>query len=151
MISELCAMRLAKHKDFDSFCEDLLPGEKSICLRLRDLLLTNFPDLKEKFGYGVPYYWRCSRICFIYPASFPYSGIDSGVSFGFTRGHLLSNEQGMLELGERKEVAYIRLQSEKDILEESLLEVMHEAILLDAELAELKNKRQKTRKKLGRV
>jgi hypothetical protein len=135
MFSEFCAMRLAKHKDFDSFCEDLLPAEKSVCLRLRDLLLTSFPALKEKFGYGVPYYWRYSRICFLYPASFPYSGIETGVSFGFTRGHLLSNEQGLLDLGERKEVAYIRLLSEKEIREDLLLEIIHEAVLLDAEVA----------------
>jgi hypothetical protein len=131
-------MQLAKHKDFDSFFEDLLPSEKSVCLRLRELLLTHFQELKEKFGYGVPYYWRHSRICFMYPASFPYSGIETGVAFGFARGHLLSNEQGLLDLGERKEVAYIRFFSEKDIQEESLLEILHEAVLLDAEMARRK-------------
>lgn len=128
-------MNLAKHKDFESFFEDLLPTEKSICERIRNLLLTNFPELKEKFGYGVPYYWRFSRICFLYPASFPYSGINSGVAFGFARGHLLSNDQGLLDLGGRKEVAYIRLLSEKDIREEPLLEILHEAVLLDREMA----------------
>lgn len=133
-------MKLAKHKDFDSFSEDLLPTEKSICLRLRHLLMTHFPELKEKFGYGVPYYWLYSRICFIYPASFPYSGMDTGVSFGFARGHLLSNEQGLLHLGDRKEVGYIRLHSEKDIREELLLEILHEAVVLDEEM-----KRQKTK------
>lgn len=127
-------MNLLKHKDFDSFYETLLSTEKSVCDRLRSLLLGNFPELKEKFGYGVPYYWRFSRICFLYPASFPYSGIDTGVAFGFTRGHLLSNEQGLLDLGTRKEVAYIRILSEKDIREEPLLEILHEAILIDEEL-----------------
>lgn len=131
-------MKLAKHKDFDSFYEDLLPAEKSICLRLRDLLQTHFPELKEKFGYGVPYYWRYSRICFIYPASFPYSGMESGVAFGFARGYLLSNEQELLELGERKEVAYIRYLSEKEIRDEALLEILHEAILLDEEMEKQK-------------
>lgn len=132
-------MKLAKHKDFDSFYEDLLPAEKSICLRLRDLLQTHFPELKEKFGYGVPYYWRYSRICFIYPASFPYSGMESGVAFGFARGYLLSNEQELLELGERKEVAYIRYLSEKEIRDEALLEILHEAILLDEEMEKQKS------------
>ncbi len=128
-------MKLAKHKDFDSFFEDLLPAEKVICLRVRELLLRNFPNMKEKFSYGVPYYWVFSRICFLYPASFPYSGSEAGVAFGFARGHLLSNEQGLLDLGGRKEVAYIRLLDEKDVREEPLLEILHEAVLLDAELA----------------
>lgn len=127
-------MKLAKHKDFDSFSEDLLPGEKSICIRLRDLLLGHFPELQEKFAYGVPYYWGFARICFLYPASFPYSGMAEGVAFGFARGHLLSNEQGLLDLGGRKEVAYVRLLSEKDIREEPLLEILHEAVLIDAEM-----------------
>lgn len=131
-------MKLAKHKDFDSFYADLLPAEKSVCLRLRDLMMTHFPELQEKFAYGVPYYWRHSRICFMYPASFPYSGMETGVAFGFARGHLLSNEQGLLDLGERKEVGYVRLSSEKDIREELLLELLHEAVLLDAEMARKK-------------
>ena len=133
-------MYLAKYKDFESFFEDLLPAEKSVCERLRSLLLTNFPELREKFGYGVPYYWRFSRICFLYPASFPYSGMDSGVAFGFTRGHLLSNHQGLLDLGGRKEVAYVRLLSESAIREEPLLEILHEAVLLDREMASKKRK-----------
>jgi hypothetical protein len=62
-----------------------------------------------------------------------------GVAFGFARGHLLSNEQGLLDLGERKEVAYVRILSEKDIQEEALLEILHEAILLDEELKSRKS------------
>jgi len=135
-------MNLAKHKDFDSYYEALLPAEKSVCARLREMLLSNFPELKEIFGYGVPYYRRFGRICFLYPASFPFSGMVSGVAFGFVKGHLLSNEQGLLDMGTRKEVAYVRIFSEKDIREEPLLEIMHEAILLDAELMG-KNRKQK--------
>ncbi|MBV6439512.1 MAG: hypothetical protein EPGJADBJ_01153 [Saprospiraceae bacterium] len=139
-------MKLAKHKDFDSFYADLLPAEKSVCLRLRDLLGEHFPELREKFAYGVPYYWRYSRICFIYPSSFPYSGMETGVAFGFARGQLLSNEQGLLDLGERKEVGYVRLLSEKDIREEPILELLHEAVLLDAEI-----ERQKSNKRRASV
>lgn len=125
------AMTLNKYKDFDSFYAALLPEERSICLRLRHLVLDNFPELREKFGYGVPYYHRHRRVCFFYPASFPYSGHETGVAFGFTRGNLLSNEQGLLDLGQRKEVAYVVLQREQDIQEDILLEILHEAVLLD--------------------
>lgn len=127
-------LQLNKFKDFDSFYEALLPSEKPLCLRLRLLILENFPEWREKFGYGVPYYHRRSRICFMYPASFPYSGRTAGVAFGFARGHLLSNEQGLLEMGERKEVAYLRLLAEKDIRENDLLEILHEAVLIDEDL-----------------
>lgn len=127
-------MKLHRFKDFDVFYDALLPAEKKICLQLRTLITEHFPQLREKFGYGVPYYHQHSRICFMYPASFPYSGQPEGVAFGFTRGHLLSNEQGLLELGNRKEVAYIILKAVKDIDEEPLLEILHEAVLVDEAL-----------------
>ncbi|MCB0534398.1 MAG: DUF1801 domain-containing protein [Lewinellaceae bacterium] len=134
-------MKLNKFRDFDTFYDSLLPAEKGICLQLRQLIQENFPQLREKFGYGVPYYHQYSRICFMYPASFPYSGQQVGVAIGFTRGHLLSNAQGLLDLGDRKEVAYVSLLQQKDILEETLLEILHEAVLLDEDLYREKKRR----------
>ena len=127
-------MNLHKFKDFETFFDNLLPAEKTVCLQLRGLILDNFPQLREQFGYGVPYYHQHSRICFMYPGSFPYSGHAEGVAFGFARGHLLSNEQGLLELGARKEVAYVYLPTAKKIHEEALLEILHEAVLLDTDI-----------------
>jgi hypothetical protein len=127
-------MNLHKFKDFDTFYDMLLPVEQSICLRMREMIRGNFPHLREKFGYGVPYYHQHSRICFLYPASFSYSGQARGVALGLVRGHLLSNEQGLLDMGARKEVGYVHLLSAKDIREEPLLELLHEAVLLDEEL-----------------
>lgn len=134
-------MKLNKFRDFDAFYDSLLPAEKGICLQLRQLIQENFPQLREKFGYGVPYYHQYSRICFMYPASFPYSGRQTGVALGFTRGHLLSNAQGLLDLGARKEVAYVLLLTQKDLAEEALLEILHEAVLLDEDLHRGKKRR----------
>ncbi|MEZ4943005.1 MAG: DUF1801 domain-containing protein [Saprospiraceae bacterium] len=127
-------MKLNKFRDFDTFYDSLLPAEKGICLQLRQLIQENFPQLREKFGYGVPYYHLHTRVCFMYPASFPYSGRQTGVALGFTKGHLLSNAQGLLDLGDRKEVAYVSLLQQKDIPEGALLEILHEAVLLDEDL-----------------
>lgn len=131
-------MHIAKFKDFDSFFEALLPSEKPLVEWLRRLILGQFPEMREKFAYGVPYYWLHGRVCFLYPASFPYSGLAAGVSLGFARGHLLSNEQGLLDMGDRKEVGYVVLRSLGDIREEPLLEMLHEAVLLDGELKRVK-------------
>ncbi len=131
-------MKFAKHKDFDSFEADLHPIERAICARIRALMLGHFPELREKFAYGAPFYHLNSRVCFLYPASLPYSGIQSGVSFGFNRGHLLSNDQGLLDMGKRKEVAYIYLLQESDIQEEVFLEILHEAVLLDTQISSQK-------------
>ncbi|MCC6463073.1 MAG: DUF1801 domain-containing protein [Saprospiraceae bacterium] len=124
-------MQLYRFKDFDTFHEALLPEEQVICSRLRQLILQNFPEVREKFGYGVPYYHRFGRICFLYPASFPYSGHPQGVALGFTRGHLLSNEQGLLDMGARKEVGYVLLRQPSELQEEPLLDMLHEAFLID--------------------
>jgi hypothetical protein len=124
-------VKFAKHKDFDSFLDVLNPVERIICLRLRSLIAYHFPELKETWAYGAPYFKGHRRICFLYPASLPYSGLESGVNFGFTRAHQLSNAQGLLNLGSRKEVAYITILAEKEIQEDLFLEILHEAVILD--------------------
>lgn len=124
-------MKLARFKDFDSFFNAIFPDEQAICSRMRGLIQDNFPELREKFAYGVPYYHRNTRVCFLYPASLPYSGIASGVSFGLTKGHLLSNHQGLIDMGDRKEVGYIRILTLGDIREDAFLEILYEAVMLD--------------------
>ena len=130
---ESLSVKFAKYKDFDSFLDALSPSEQRICLRIRELILQNFPTLKETWAYGAPFYKGRSRVCFLYPASLPYSGVKAGVNFGFNRGSLLSNEQGLLHMGDRKEVAYIAILTEKDIQEDLFLEILHEAVILDNE------------------
>lgn len=125
-------VKFAKHKDFDTFLEALTPPEQAICLRIRLLITENFPQLHETWAYGAPFYKGRRRICFLYPASLPYSGISRGVNFGINRAYLLSNEQGLLQFGDRKEVAYIPVLAESDIREGLFLEILHEAVLLDA-------------------
>ena len=124
-------MQLAKHKDFESFFYAILPEEQAICSAIRETIRLNFPHLRETWAYGVPYYRGLRRICFLYPASLPYSGISVGVNLGFTRGNLMSNTEGLLEMGHRKEVAYLHLDSPQQVLDYPVLELLHEAVLLD--------------------
>jgi hypothetical protein len=94
-------------------------------------LLENFPEMRETWAYGAPYYALKKRICFLYPASLPYSGLKNGVKLGLVQGHRLSNQNGLLDMGERKEVAYIYLSTLGDVLREETLEILHEAVILD--------------------
>jgi hypothetical protein len=91
---------------------------------LHDLMMDQ-PGIYCKLSFKIPFYYRNSWICYIYPQK------KGGIEFVFTRGHELSNEQGILDARGRKEVAGIRLKSLDDIPQESLFEVIHEAILLD--------------------
>lgn len=124
-------VKFAKHKNFDSFLDALSPEERAICLRIRDLIMQNFPELKETWAYGAPYFSGRTRICFLYPASLPYSGVKTGVNFGFAKAYLLSNVQELIVMGDRKEVGYIPVLTEKDVNEALFLEILHEAVLLD--------------------
>jgi len=128
---ESLSVKFAKHKDFDSFLEAIAPEEGAICLYLRDLILQNYPELRETWAYGAPYYRGKYRVCFLYPASLPYSGIEQGVNFGFNRAYLLSNAQGLLNFGYRKEVGYVPVKTLNDIQPDVFLEILHEAVMLD--------------------
>jgi hypothetical protein len=70
---------------------------------------------------------------------------EKGVFIGFCRGNLLSNEQGIIEMGNRKRFGLIRYRDVKDINEETIFEILHEAILVDEELSKKsKLKKRKT-------
>jgi hypothetical protein len=91
---------------------------------LHDLMMDQ-PGIYCKISFKIPFYYRNSWICYIYPQK------KGGIEFVFTRGHELSNEQGILDARGRKEVAGILLKTMDDIPQESLFEVIQEAILLD--------------------
>jgi hypothetical protein len=118
-------------KSFDEFFANLPNEEKKIVERLRRLLI-DCADFHEKISYGVPYYFKKSRVCFIWPSSSK-SGPKSGVALGFCKGSLLSNEQKVIKMEGRKEVGMIVFQNVREIKEEVLREIINEALILDLE------------------
>ena len=68
---------------------DFLPeDELRIVKFLRAIIKECIPACKEKLAYNVPYYYRHSRICFIWPASIPWGKVEKhGVMLGFTNGY----------------------------------------------------------------
>lgn len=88
-------------------------------------LLCNRLGLEAKMRYQIPFYYRNSWICYLNP------GKKGRVEFAFTRGNELSNSQGLLDSKGRKQVLSIEYQSLEDVNEEILIEILHEAILLD--------------------
>ena len=129
--------------DLDVFFHDLPRGEKEIALRLRELVLAAAPDFEEKFSYGVPYYFRHSRITCIWPASAP-GGPKRGVFISICRGHLMSNTQGLIEMGNRMQFGLIRYYDVKEIKAEPLMEILQEAIMVDDEIFRAKKIRNRS-------
>lgn len=88
-------------------------------------LLSNRLGLEAKMRYQIPFYYRKSWICYLNP------GKMGSVEFAFTRGNELSNSQGLLKSKGRKQVYSVEYQSLDDVNEEILIEILHEAIILD--------------------
>ncbi len=113
-----------------------LPDEElRIVEPLRELALECIPGVKEKLAYNVPFYYRYSRICYIWPACVPWGGGDKkGVQFGFCKGNLLS-DPSYLDIGTRKEVFTKTFNSTKEIDWERLRQLLFEAVVIDEEEA----------------
>ncbi|MBR9997888.1 MAG: DUF1801 domain-containing protein [Cyclobacteriaceae bacterium] len=98
-------MKFESVEDFLGYLPDY---ERKIVDQLRIILLECIPDCIEKLSYNVPFYYRHSRICFIWPSSIPWGNVNlNGVQLGFCRGDLLGDGLNYLEKGHRKQV-YIR-------------------------------------------
>ena len=118
-------------KSYEEFFYNLTETEKPIVASLRQIVLNSGVNFQEKvLRYGVPYYYRHAWVCFIWPASVK-MGPKTGVEFGFPKGYLLSNEQGVLDFAGRKEVAVIQYNSVADIDAKVLQEIIQEAVLVD--------------------
>ena len=98
--------------------------QKEIMLFFHSLLTEEF-NLIPKFQYNLPFYYRKSWICYLFPTK---KGL---IELAFTRGKELSNAQGLLKSRGRKMVSSIEFKALKDISIGNIREVIHEAIILD--------------------
>lgn len=138
---------------FDSVEEllDFLPlGERKIVEQLREIVFACIPDTKEKLSYNVPFYYRHTRICFIWPGSVPWGGVKEGVLFGFCKGHQLSNSSD-LETGTRKSVFTKTFHTSKEIDREKVSQLLYEAVWIDEEVRKEKTTRQAKKHQCFRV
>ena len=107
-----------------SFIYNLEGAQKLIAEHLHNLI-TSYPEVVYKIRYRIPFYYRKSWICYVNPIK------NGGIELAFVRANELSNENGLLNFKDRKQVAGVIFNSVKEIKEEPLLEVLEEAFLLD--------------------
>jgi hypothetical protein len=131
-------------KEVESFLAELAGDEKIIVSNVRNLILESDPRIGERLSYGVPYFFHHRAICFLWPISkqpknypAPAPGREK-VTFGFCYGNLLSNDQGLLQLENRKQVSIIKLYSPRDIDEQKFREIIQEAIMIDDQFTKRK-------------
>lgn len=127
-----------QHVKFDSvedFLEYLPRYERKMVDVLRSILLDCIPGCKEKLSYNVPYYYRHSRICYIWPSSIPWGHVKlNGVQLGFCHGYLMRDDLNYLEKGNRKQVYIKTFQDVRDIDPDLVRTYIYEAVELDDQI-----------------
>ncbi|MEM7550329.1 MAG: DUF1801 domain-containing protein [Bacteroidota bacterium] len=88
-------------------------------------MLTREYCLIDKVTFKNPCYYNKSWICYLKPSK------NGKVELAFMRGNELSNSQGLLKSGDRKQLRSIEFSSVKEIPLNEIKEIFHEAILLD--------------------
>jgi hypothetical protein len=124
-------------KSMDGFLEYLPEEEKEIVLFLRKIVLECMPDSKEKLAYNVPFYYRHSKICYIWPASIPWGKISSGVGIGFCKSTSLLDETFETATFSAKSL----FSSIKEIDVTALKAQIREAILIDEQIVKARRRR----------
>lgn len=94
-------------------------------------LLSEEIGLEPKLRFNCPFYFNRSWICYLNLSK------AGGAELAFTRGNELSNEQGVLDFKGRKQVAGMDFHSVQEVISsrEKILEIVHEALILDREVA----------------
>lgn len=125
-------MQNVEFQTVEEFLDYLPERERAIVDILREIIMDCMPDCTERLSYNVPYYYRHSRVCFIWPASVPWGKVKlDGVQLGFCKGFLLNDEINFLEKGNRKEV-YVKTYFHPNDIDVDLLKAyLFEAIVVD--------------------
>lgn len=126
----------------EEMLEYLPASERKLVEVLRGIVFDCIPDAREKLGYNVPFYYRHSRICFIWPGSVPWGNVKEGVLFGFCKGHRLSNV-AYLDMGTRKQVFTKTFFTTREINKEKLSQLLYEAVWIDEEDKNVKRGKKK--------
>ena len=106
--------------------------------KLRSIILNTADGIEEKFSFKIPFYYYYGWMC--------YTTIErktDSVYIAFLRGFELSDEQGILEEKGRTMVKSITYTHVKEIDEDVLLNILHEALLLNEMHFKEKKKKRK--------
>ena len=97
-------------KKVKSYLENLPSPQKEICERVRKILVNTFPELRESFTNGVPWY-ECKYYIV---------GLKDHVNIGFSVKGLSQKEIGLFE-GQGKLMRHIKIYSLDDIDENEIV------------------------------
>jgi hypothetical protein len=93
----------------DNYITNLSSPQREISQKLRNIILTTYPDIKEEMKYGVPYY----------DANFYIVGLKDHVNLGVSIRNLTPEEISLFE-GTGKTTRHIKVSSVEEINEEEI-------------------------------
>lgn len=111
------------HNKVTEYITSLPSPQKEICQSLRELILENFPQMREEFKWNYPaYYSNGKRICLA-------SGFKEHVTLELFYGAHLQDAQGRI-VGGGKNTRHIKLKSLKEIDTNYFVDLFQQSIEL---------------------
>jgi hypothetical protein len=110
--------------EVEAYINEFEGEQKSIMLFFHNWF-TRELNLISKIRFKIPFYYQKSWLCYLNPIK------PDGVELAFLRGNELSNEQGLLEAKDRKQVYGITFRKVIEIPDDLVNEIIQEALLLD--------------------
>lgn len=123
-------------KAVDLCIADWTDNQREITDYLRSILLRSAPGIEENVNYFVPHYNYFGPLCYISP-------VKGTIKLGFAKGYLMSNQQGILESNELKQVRHYLIERSTDIRELELRQTIQEALMINEELDKKKKLRRR--------
>lgn len=114
----------------DAFIRQQSGVQQPALHRLHFFILQQAPRLQESIKWDIPFYAYHGLLCYINPKA-------DRLLLGFCKGAFLSNEEGLL-LGKGKEVRRVELFLGDQWPEDSLRQIIQEALLYNEALARRK-------------
>lgn len=103
-----------------------LDGQQKAIVSYLHQRLSDHHGLSQDIRYKIPMYSQKTWVCYLNPIK------NNGIELAFAKGHLLSNDQGILLQKKRRFVAGIDLYNVNKIPEKSIDEIVQEALILDS-------------------
>jgi hypothetical protein len=114
---------LILHNKVTEYITSLPSPQKAICQSLRELILENFPQMREEFKWNYPaYYYNGKRICLA-------CGFKDHVTLELFYGAHLQDAQGRI-VGVGKNTRHMKLKSLKEIDTNYFVDLLQQSIKL---------------------
>jgi len=97
----------------NEYIEKQKSPQKEICQKLREIILSTFPNILEEIKYGVPYYGNKYYIV----------ALKTHVNLGFSIKGLKKEEIAVFE-GSGKTTKHIKINTLEDIVEKKIIKLL---------------------------